>query len=79
MLDFFDGLKLGTQLYCFIPPLLLLVIVPTTCAMIYVLLFQKILPTKLFNFLLGPVVLFGLYIWAVPMKTGFFEFFRAII
>lgn len=77
MLDFSDGLELGTELYYFIPPLLLLIIVPIICATFYALLFKKILPVKLFNFFVGPIVLLGLYIWAIPMKIGFYEFFRS--
>lgn len=79
MIDFLTGLKLGTELYCFIPPILLLLVVPTVFAIIYAILFRKILPTKLFNFFIKPVVILGLYVWAVPMELGFFEFFRATI
>ena len=61
----------------FILPGLLMLIVPIVITAIYSLIFRRILPTKVHNFLLAPVVLFGFYVWAVPMKTGFYEFFRA--
>lgn len=77
MLDFSDGLKLGTQLYYFIPPIILLFVVPTTFAILYAILFRRILPDKIFNFFLVAVILLGLYVWAAPMETGFYEFFRA--
>lgn len=77
MLDLSDGLKLGTQLYYFIPPILLMIIVPTIFAAIFAVLFRRILPDKIFNFFLVAVILLGLYVWAAPMETGFYEFFRA--
>jgi len=73
MIDFFTGLKLGADLLYFIPPLILLIVVP----LIYAGIFRRILPTKIYNFFLGPSVLVGFYIWAFPMKIGFYEFFRA--
>lgn len=78
MLDFITELKLAAKLYYFIPPLLLMLIVPTIFVFIYSAIFRKILPTKIFNFFISPVVLLGFYIWAVPMKIGFYEFFRAM-
>lgn len=60
-----------------IPPLILLLVVPTIFAFIYTVIFRRILPAKIFNFLLGPVVLLGFYVWAVPMEIGFYEYFRA--
>jgi len=46
---------------------------------IYKILLGKILPTKIYNFFLGPIALLGFFIWAIPMKMGFYEFFRAIL
>ena len=77
MIDFLTGLKLGADLLYFIPPLIFLIVVPLICALIYAGIFHRILPAKIYNFFLGPSVLVGFYIWAVPMKIGFYEFFRA--
>ena len=79
MLDIFTGLSLGVSLLHFIPPLILLIVAMSACMGIYVVLFKKVLPRKIYNFFLGPVALLGFFVWAIPMKTGFSEFFRAII
>lgn len=78
-MDIFSDLSIGTSLWIFIPPMMLLVVAMSACMGIYVVLFKKVLPRKIYNFFLGFVVLIGFYIWAVPMKTGFYEFFRAIL
>lgn len=57
-----------------IGPLLVLIATMFGVALIFKLHFSW-LPKKLFNFLLGPVCLLGLYIWAIPMNGGFHEYF----
>lgn len=78
-MNFLDGLSLGANLKYFIPPFLLLLLVPGTCAGIYTIIFKRVLPDSIYKYLLGPVALLGIYIWAVPMNTGFYEFFRSIL
>jgi len=63
----------------FIIPLVLLFIVPFVITAIFSVCFKRLLPAKIHNYLLGPVTLLGLYIWAVPMELGFYEFFRSIL
>ncbi|WP_082786598.1 hypothetical protein [Sporosarcina psychrophila] len=58
-----------------IGPIIVLIVTVVAVALIYRLFFNW-LPTKLFNFLIGPIVLFGFYIWAIPMNVGFHEFFK---
>lgn len=58
-----------------IGPLIILLITMFSVALVYKLLF-KWLPKKLFNLLIGPVMLISLYIWAFPMNLGFHEFFK---
>lgn len=58
-----------------IGPLIVLIITMFAVTLIYKLLFSW-LPAKLFNFLMGPVALIGMYIWAFPMNLGFHEFFK---
>ncbi|MFJ7662414.1 hypothetical protein ACIQXW_08440 [Lysinibacillus sp. NPDC097162] len=77
-MDISSDLSLGTSLWNFIPPMILLVVAMSACMGIYVVLFKKVLPRKIYNFFLGPVALIGFYIWAVPMNIGFYEFFRAM-
>ncbi|MCM3390442.1 hypothetical protein LG296_20605 (plasmid) [Ureibacillus chungkukjangi] len=77
MADFLDGIKLNAEMNYFIPSLLLLLLVPTIFAIIYAILFRRILPPKIFNFFIVPVVIIGFYVWAVPMEIGFHEYFRA--
>ncbi len=75
-MDIFSDISLGGSLLFFIPPMILLLIV---CVAIYKTLFGKILPTKIYNFFIGPIALLGFLIWAIPMNMGFYEFFRAIL
>lgn len=56
-------------------PIIVLIATVVAVALVYRLFFNW-LPTKLFNSLIGPVVLFGFYIWAIPMNIGFHEFFK---
>ncbi|WP_025116375.1 hypothetical protein [Lysinibacillus fusiformis] len=74
-MDILTGLSLGGSLLYFIPPMLLLPVVMIGCAVIYKVLLGNILPKKIYNFLLGPIALLGFFIWAIPMKMGFYEFF----
>ncbi|POZ56221.1 hypothetical protein LYSIN_01004 [Lysinibacillus sphaericus] len=78
-MDIFSGISLGGSLLFLIPPLILLPVVMVVCVAIYKTLFGKILPTKIYNFFLGPVALLGFFVWAIPMKTGFYEVFRAML
>lgn len=77
-MDIFTGLSIGGSLLYFIPPMLLLTVVMVVCVAIYKMLFGKILPTKVYNFLIGPIALLGFFIWAIPMDMGFYEYFRAM-
>lgn len=76
-MDIFTDISSG--LWFFIPPMILLPVVMIGCAVIYKILLGKILPTKIYNFFLGPIALLGFFIWAIPMNMGFYEFFRAIL
>lgn len=60
----------------FIWPLIILFVTIMLFAIIYKILFQRILPRGIFNFLIGPVCLFGFYVWLIPMNLGFYEFFK---
>ncbi|MEX3743904.1 MULTISPECIES: hypothetical protein [Lysinibacillus] len=77
-MDIFSGLSIGGSLLYFIPPMLLLLGVMVACVAIYKVLLGNILPTKVYNLLLGPIALLGFFIWAIPMDIGFYEFFRAM-
>lgn len=78
MLDIKTGFSLGASLWYFIPPMILLPVVMVVCVVIYRIIFIKLLPTKIFNFFIGPIALLGFFIWAIPMNIGFYEFFRSI-
>lgn len=69
----FDGVEVDWM--PIIGPLLVLIATMFGVALIFKLLFSW-LPKRLFNFLLGPVCLVGLYIWAIPMNLGFHEYFQ---
>ncbi|WP_445478007.1 hypothetical protein ACULLL_16735 [Lysinibacillus irui] len=77
-MDIFTDISSAGSLWFFIPPLILLPVVMTGCAMIYKILLGNILPTKIYKFFLGPIALLGFFIWAIPMNMGFYEFFRAM-
>ncbi|MET4563505.1 hypothetical protein [Lysinibacillus parviboronicapiens] len=77
-MDIFSWISVVGSLLYLIPPMILLPIVMVVCVVIYKLLFGKILPTKIYNFFIGPVALVGFFVWALPMNMGFYEFFRAI-
>lgn len=66
------------ELWYFAPPILLLFITPILVATLYKLFFENLLPVRIYNFLLAPVVLFSFWLWAYPMSFGFYEFFRAL-
>ncbi|WP_339279937.1 hypothetical protein [Lysinibacillus sp. FSL P2-0066] len=78
-MDIFTEILSAGSLWFFILPMILLLVVMIGCAMIYKILLGNILPTKIYNFLLGPIALLGFFIWAIPMNMGFYEFFRAIL
>ncbi|GLC88932.1 hypothetical protein LYSBPC_20590 [Lysinibacillus piscis] len=78
-MDIFSSISIRGGLLHIIPPMLLLPIIMVTCVVIYKILLGKILPTKIYNFFIGPVALLGFFVWAIPMNMGFYEFFRAIM
>jgi len=78
-MDISSDLSIGTSLWSFIPPMILLPFVMVVCVVIYKVLLGKILPIKVYNFFIGPIALIGFFIWAIPMNMGFYEFFRAIL
>lgn len=53
----FDGVEVDWM--PFIGPLVILVLTVFAVAFIYTLIFSKLLPKRLYNFLLGPVCLLG--------------------
>jgi hypothetical protein len=59
----------------FIGPLLLLIACMIFVGFLYSRFFSW-LPKNIYNYLIGPVSLFGIYIWYGPMKMGFYEFFN---
>jgi hypothetical protein len=69
----FDGVEFNTLQ--FLGAILVLVFSMVLTVLLFRLLFNW-LPSKLFNFLIGPVALLGAYIWVIPMKMWFYEFFR---
>ncbi len=80
-MDIFSWLSKGTDFLYFLPSMILLIIVIAVCLGIYVIIFVKTqtLSTKIFKILLVPVVLLGFIIWAIPMKMGFYEFFKSML
>lgn len=58
-----------------IGPLIVLIVTLFALALIYKLFFNW-LPRKLYNLLIGPVMLLGVYLWAIPMNMGFHELFK---
>lgn len=78
-MDIFSDISLGGSLLFFIPPMILLPVVMVVCVAIYKTLFEKILPTKINNFFIGPIALLTFFIWAIPMNMGFYKFIRAIL
>lgn len=63
-------------MYYLIFPMLILLLTCIVVGGIYFALFRW-LPKKLYNSLTGLVALAAIYIWAVPLKLGFYEFFRS--
>lgn len=72
-MNLFEGVEFNSMQ--FVGPIIVLAITMFAVVFIYKILFSW-LPTKLFNFLIGPVALFGAYIWAIPMNLGFHELFK---
>jgi len=56
--------------------LVMLFISMLATTLLYSLLCKRWLHVKIFNFLIGPVALFGAYLWAFPMNMGFYDFFK---
>ncbi|MGN4124822.1 hypothetical protein ACMGD3_07355 [Lysinibacillus sphaericus] len=77
-MDIFSWISVVGNLLHFIPPMILLPIVMVVCVVIYKMIFGKILPTKIYNFFIGPIALLGFFVWAIPMNMGFYAFFRAM-
>ncbi len=72
-MNIFEGVELNTMQ--FIWPLIILAVTMIATVLIFKLLFSW-LPKRLFNFLLGPVSLFGFYIWLIPINLGFYDLFK---
>jgi hypothetical protein len=72
-LNIFEGVEINAVQ--FVGPLIVLIVTMFAVAFVYKLLFNW-LPRKLYNLLIGPVMLLGLYIWGFPMNLGFYEFFK---
>jgi hypothetical protein len=72
-MNIFEGVKIA--LPSLVGPIIILILTMTLTVVIYRLLFRW-LPSKIFNFFIGPIALFGAYIWAVPMNMGFYEYFN---
>jgi hypothetical protein len=70
--NIFEGVEFNTMQL--IGPLIILLLSMILTVLVFRLLFSW-LPSKLFNFLIGPVALLGAYIWAIPMNLGFHKFF----
>jgi len=68
----------GLSVLLIILPVLILMIVEIGCIVIFSSIFEKILPKKIYKFLLVCVALVGFYIWTVPMNMGYAKFFRAM-
>lgn len=73
-MNIFEGVELNSMQI--IGPLVMLFISMLATTLLYSLLCKRWLPVKLFNYLIGPVALFGAYIWAFPMNMGFYDFFK---
>ncbi|MFJ7666392.1 hypothetical protein ACIQXI_04750 [Lysinibacillus sp. NPDC097195] len=78
-MDLFSILTFGSLIIYIVLPLLLLFVAISACMYIYVALFKKVLPRSIYHFFLGPVAIIGFLIWAVPLKTGFSEFFKSLL
>ena len=73
-MNIFEDVKLNS--IQIIGPLVILLITMIATTLVYSLLCKRWLPVKVFNYLIGPVALFGAYLWAFPMNLGFHEFFK---
>ena len=60
----------------FIGPIIIFVITLIIPPLIIKIFFAKFLTEKLYKFLIGAALFLGLYIWAIPMNLGFYEFFK---
>ena len=73
LLNIFEGVEINAMQ--FIGPIIVLAVTMFAVGFVYKLLFNW-LPRELYNFLFGPVLLLGPYLWAFPMNLGFHEFFK---
>lgn len=69
----FDGVEFNAMQ--FVGPLLVLIVTVFGIGLLYKLLFSW-LPKRLYNALISPLLLIGVYIWAVPMNLGFYTYFQ---
>lgn len=68
-----DGVEINT--IQFIAPLIILFVCVFLVGFIYSRLFRW-LPKDIYNYLIGPVSLLGVYIWYAPLHMGFHELFK---
>ncbi|MFE3576850.1 hypothetical protein [Lysinibacillus sp. NPDC059133] len=68
----------GLSVLFIILPVIILMVVEIGCIVVFSLIFEKLLPNKIYKYLLVCVALVGFYIWAMPMNLGYYEFFRAM-
>ena len=68
-----DGIE--TNYMVIIAPIVVLFVTMFAVTLVFKIFFSW-LPKRLFDFLIGPVALFGIYIWAIPMNAGFHELFK---
>lgn len=72
-MDLFEGIEFNTMM--FIGPIIVLFVTISGLSLLYFWLFSW-LPRRVFNSLFGLVGLAGLYIWAIPLKVGFYSYFK---
>ena len=73
-MNILDGVEFNQMM--FIGPIIILFITMFGICFLYAIVFRRLLPKQIYNFLIGPVALFGAYIWAIPMNLGFHEYFK---
>lgn len=72
-MNLFEGVEVNWT--PIIAPIIILIITMFVITFLYKMLFSW-LPKKLYDALIGPVMLGGIYIWAIPMNLGFHELFK---
>lgn len=71
-MNIFEGVEFNSMQFA--APIIILITMLVVTAFIYKILFRP-LPKGLYNLLIGPLMLFVIYIWAIPMKLGFHTYF----